>query len=149
MLQVDTLHHQVKPPMPGMYYTLLNHWPRDQKETTTTTPCKHHRLFPLLFYTTWWWGPIAENSICLCHWTRRSQAGAQLEASPYCAGRCSAYYQRRNVISDIIQLQTLWPTTATCLQDMLLQSWHKCYGFKWFKTNFVSRKVIKWPRTWD
>lgn len=66
---------------------------------------------------------VAEDNIYFCHQSWRNQAGAQLGASPlltsdHGAGRCSAHYRRKKVIINIAQLQTLRPTTATCLQDI-------------------------------
>lgn len=62
--------------------------------------------------------PVAEGNI---YYVISHEAGAQLGASPlltsdHGAGRCSAHYQRREVIINMAWLQTPRPITATCLK---------------------------------
>jgi hypothetical protein len=61
---------------------------------------------------------MAENITYLHPWTWRVQTGAQLEKGPVTS------HKRRLIIS-LIQLQTLTATTATSLQDLVVQCWQK------------------------
>lgn len=89
---------------------------------TWPSSSKHHRLLsmllvPLLKQMV---RPYCSDSTCMSHQTWRSWAAAQVQvlsvlSSNYGARRCSGHYQKGKVIINITQMQTLRPTTTTCL----------------------------------
>lgn len=124
------------------HYTKLN-----PKWVTSCSHCqkgsrrhhKHWRLLPMVFV-------VLHNMMLRPYCWRyhllmsanMEKYSAQLEASPlltssHDTGRlymlpCYTCYQRIKVIINLIQQWTLQGITATCLQDILKQQWHKYYG---------------------
>lgn len=123
-VQPDIVYHQVKLSVSGW---ITSSWVAGQWVSMDSP--KHHRPLAKLL--------VALHNLMvvpycwkqhLHHQTRRIRSGVLRGASSLWTicldpGSYSACYQRRKVINSINQLQTLWPTIATCMVQCL----HKCY----------------------
>lgn len=106
-----------------------------------STQSLHYSRVPALSVTPY---NTAAKPCCLAHHSLRYHTGGmdcfQPEALPLLASIHSA-----GNTTNLTQLQTLGPTTATCLQDTLMQQGHKCYGVtKHLLINRLKVHSMKW-----
>lgn len=131
--QVNNLLHQVKPPAPGMGYTVLSHWPKGPHRTS-----KHHSLLPRLFIAC---SPQPDSKVLF------PKDKTSLRHRTY--GQLGAVTSHGN--------ERYSHTLVTCLQVILAQQWQRCHGSNQpllkiiFKTHLMRWNpcltLLKWTRT--
>lgn len=136
MSHLNILCYQVKPPVPWMGY---NCWITDQRGPTESHKTLQAIVFSLQF-----------DRKALFLKTQLTMS-SDVEKFSWCSTKLYPYWlalmvlegtlhttRGERVAINITQLQNLWLVTVTCLQDILVQWWHKPYGnnkplFDWIK----------------
>lgn len=129
--QLDISCHQVKL---QSWDWVISNWVVDQSGPMEIPkqprPGCHHDY--RLFYTNWQQGLIVEDNMYTIHWTWRSWG--------WSVHRTFTHYVLFSWVQEDIlhatkremhtptELQTLWSTMVSCLQDILAQWWHSACG---------------------